>query len=54
MATTDSDHLPIRTVTGADSFDSWRRITNSIGRDSIAGAVESGHLYLDNSIGLQD
>lgn len=48
MATTDSDHLPFRTVTGADSFDSWRRITNSIGRDSIAGAVESGHLYLDN------
>ena len=48
MATTDSDHLPFRTITGADSFDTWRRITNSIGRDTAIGIPESGHLYLDN------
>lgn len=48
MATTDSDHLPFRTITGADSFDIWRRITNSIGRDSLVSSAESGSLYLDN------
>jgi microcystin-dependent protein len=46
MSIEDQNHLPIRTITTADTFNDWRRITNSIA-ESAKSAIETGsHLYL--------
>ena len=48
MAITDTDHLPFSTITGATTFNDWRRITNGLGKD-IEGGIQTGsHLYLSN------
>jgi len=48
MALTDTDHLPFSTITGATTFNDWRRITNGLGKD-IEGGIQTGsHLYLGN------
>lgn len=48
MALTDTDHLPFSTITGATTFNDWRRITNGLGKD-IEGGIQTGsHLYLSD------
>lgn len=46
MSLEDLDHLPVRTITTGDTFNDWRRITNSIAQNA-GEAIETGsHLYL--------
>jgi len=46
MAITDSDHLPVRTIGTGDTFNDWRRITNSIALSAGAVTETGSHLYL--------
>jgi microcystin-dependent protein len=46
MANTDIDHLPFQTITGATTFNDWRRITNGLGSDQGTGTVIGGSFYL--------
>lgn len=46
MSTEDQNHLPIRTITTGDTFNDWRRITNSIAENSKAAVETGSHLYL--------